>query len=183
MADSKEGYGRYTEGITDVMSYLGIDTSKEFTVNGMRYNKNRDGWYESEASSDAHEAYERLRANNRTYQLADENTKKQISYISNYYLQTVPDSVKAAWQETMEEINFNPFQSDMGSTLTMLSMEQDFATGGNDNILGDTKENCLEAINKILERIENPLGEVTEKRIAYLQDEKKFYSALLAKIQ
>ena len=52
VAHSKEEYARYTEGITDVMSYLGIDTSKDFTVNGMKYSKNKDGWYESEANSD-----------------------------------------------------------------------------------------------------------------------------------
>ncbi len=41
VAHSKEEYARYTEGITDVMSYLGIDTSKDFTVNGMKYSKNK----------------------------------------------------------------------------------------------------------------------------------------------
>ena len=56
VAHSKEEYARYTEGITDVMSYLGIDTSKDFTVNDMRYSKNKDGWYESEANSDAQAA-------------------------------------------------------------------------------------------------------------------------------
>lgn len=39
VAHSKEEYARYTEGITDVMSYLGVDTSKDFTVNGMKYSK------------------------------------------------------------------------------------------------------------------------------------------------
>ena len=53
---NKEEYARYTEGITDVMSYLGIDTSKDFTVNGMKYSKNKDGWYESEANRDAQAA-------------------------------------------------------------------------------------------------------------------------------
>ena len=43
------------------------------------------------------------KVNNRTYQFADEKTKKQIAYMSGYYLQTVPQSVKAAWQETLEE--------------------------------------------------------------------------------
>ena len=66
------------------MSYLGIDTSKDFTVNGMKYSKNKDGWYESEANSDAQAAYEQLKANNRIYQFADEKTKKQIAYISDY---------------------------------------------------------------------------------------------------
>ena len=45
VAHSKEEYAQYIEGITDVMSYLGIDTSKDFTVNGMKYSKNKDGWY------------------------------------------------------------------------------------------------------------------------------------------
>ena len=78
VAHSKEEYARYTEGITDVMSYLGIDTSKDFTVNGMKYSKNKDGWYESEANSEAQAAYEQLKANNRTYQFADEKTKNRL---------------------------------------------------------------------------------------------------------
>ena len=61
------------------------------------------------------------KANNRTYQFADEKTKKQIAYMSGYYLQTVPQSVKAAWQETLEETGFNPFQTDVTSILTQQS--------------------------------------------------------------
>lgn len=122
------------------------------------------------------------KANNRTYQFADEKTKKQIAYISDYYLQTVPESVKAAWQETLEETGVNPFQTDLSSTLTQLSVEQDFLTGGNDNIFGETKESCLAAINKILERIENPLATMTEERTAYLQQKKEFYTVLASKI-
>ena len=122
------------------------------------------------------------KANNRTYQFADEKTKKQIAYISDYYLQAVPESVKAAWQETLEETGVNPFQTDLSSTLTQLSVEQDFLTGGNDNIFGETKESCLAAINKILERIENPLATMTEERTAYLQQEKEFYTVLASKI-
>ena len=61
VAHSKEEYAQYIEGITDVMSYLGIDTSKDFTVNGMKYSKNKDGWYESEANSEAQTAYEQLK--------------------------------------------------------------------------------------------------------------------------
>ena len=41
------------------MSYLGVDTSKDLTVNGMKYSKNKDGWYESEANSDAQDVYKR----------------------------------------------------------------------------------------------------------------------------
>lgn len=183
MGYTEKEHNWYTEGITNVLSYLGIDTSKEFSVNGMRYHKDKNGWYESEANRAAQEAYERLTADNRTYLLADELTKKRTAYISNYYLETVPESVKTAWQEAMEETSVNPFQKDLTSTLTQLSVEQDFATGGNDNLLGDTKESCLVAVHKILERIENPLGEVTEKRAAYLQQEKEFYTVLASKIE
>ena len=43
------------------------------------------------------------KANNRTYQFADEKTKKQIAYISDYCLQTVPESVKAAYLQQEKE--------------------------------------------------------------------------------
>jgi len=49
-------------------------------------------------------------------------------------------------------------------------------------IFGETKESCLAAINKILERIENPLATMTEERTAYLQWEKEFYTVLASKI-
>lgn len=95
----------------------------------------------------------------------------------------MPESVKAAWQETLEETGFNPFQTDVTSTLTQLSVEQDFLTDGDDNIFGETKESCLAAIDKVLERIENPLAAVTEERAAYLQQEKEFYTVLASKIR
>lgn len=183
MGYSEEERNWYTEGITNVLSYLGIDTSKEFTVNGMKYRKDKNGCYESEAKREAQEAYERLKANNRTYLFADEKTKKQTDYISNYYLETVPESVKTAWQEAMEETNVNPFADGVASTLTRLSTEQDFSTGGNDNILGDTEESCLAAIDKVLERIENLTGTVSEKQAAFLEQEKTFYTALASKIK
>ena len=78
MGYSEEEHNWYTEGITNVLSYLGIDTSKEFTINGMRYHKDENGWYESEANRAAQEAYERLTVNNRTYLLADELTKNGL---------------------------------------------------------------------------------------------------------
>lgn len=183
VAYSREEYARWIEGVSDVMGYLGIDTSKDFIVNGMKYSKNENGWYESEANSEAKKAYEQLKANNRTYRFADENTKKQIAYISDYYLQTVPKSVKVAWQEALEETSINPFQSDLASTLTQLSVEQDFLTGGNDNIFGNTKESCMAAIEKILDRINNPVGVVTKKRAVYLQQEKEFYTMLASKLE
>ena len=89
----------------------------------------------------------------------------------------------AAWQETLEETGFNPFQTDVTSTLTQLSVEQDFLTGGDDNIFGETKESYLAAIDKVLERIENPLAAVTDERAAYLKQEKEFYTVLASKIE
>ena len=87
VAYSQEEYARWNEGVSDVMGYLGIDTSKDFTVNGMKYSKNGNGWFESQADSEAKSAYEMLKANNRTYTFADERTRNQIDYISGYYLE------------------------------------------------------------------------------------------------
>ena len=83
----------------------------------------------------------------------------------------------------MEETGFNPFQTDVTSILTQLSVEQDCLTGGDDNIFGETKESYLAAIDKVLERIENPLAAVTDERAAYLQQEKEFYTVLASKIR
>lgn len=49
-------------------------------------------------------------------------------------------------------------------------------------MLGDSEESCLSAIHGILERINNPLGEIDEKRAAYLSQEQVFYSRLYDKI-
>ena len=86
-------------------------------------------------------------------------------------------------QEQLEETGFNPFQTDVTSILTQLSVEQDFLTGGDDNIFGETKESYLAAIDKVLERIENLLAAVTDERAAYLQQEKEFYTVLASKIR
>ena len=134
------------------------------------------------AKTAAQDAYERQIAANKTYEFADERMKKRITHLSNYYLSTVPESVKEAWQETMEESGVNPF-SDGFSTLAQLVMEQDLMTGGDDNIFGNTIESSLAATKKILDRIENPLGRVDEDKAESLQREKKFYSTLLRKLE
>lgn len=172
----------WNENVQKVLQYLGVDTSKDFTVNGMHYAKADGGLFESDANCEAKLAYEKMLANNRTYEFADEKTKKRIEHISDYYLEHVPDSIKGAWKETLAETGINPFQIGFQSTLTQLSVEQDFRTGGNDNLLGDSEESCLSAIHGILERINNPLGEIDEKRAAYLSQEQVFYSRLYDKI-
>ena len=164
------------------MSYFGIDVSKDFTVNGMKYSKNKEGWWESAANAAAQEAYEQQIAANKTYEFADDLMKQRITHLSNYYLSTVPESVKEAWQEAMEESGVNPF-SDGFSTLSQLVMEQDLMTGGDDKIFENTVESSLAATKKILDRIENPLGKVDEDKAESLQREKKFYATLLRKLE
>lgn len=168
-----------TEGITNVLSYLGIDASKDFTVNGMKYSKNENGLFESQASSEAKAAYEMLKANNRTYTYADERTRNQIAYISNYYLENTTETLKEAWQKTLEETGVNPFPQGFSSTLSQLAAEQDFATGGNDDIFGSDLDSNIAAVKKILERLENPLSAISEENAAFYANEKTFYTALL----
>lgn len=179
VAYSQEEYANWTKGVSDVMGYLGIDTSRDFTINGMKYSRNTNGWYESQANSEANAAYERLKANNRTYAFADERTRKQIAYISGYYLEHTTASLKAAWQKTLEETGVNPFPQGFSSTLSQLAMEQDFATGGNDDIFGSDLESNVAAVRKIVERLGNPLGEVSERNAEFFASEKTFYTALL----
>ena len=182
VAFSTPEYQKWTENVSRVMSYFGIDVSKDFTVNGMKYSKNKEGWWESAANTAAQEAYERQIAANKTYEFADDLMKQRITHLSNYYLSTVPESVKEAWQEAMEESGVNPF-SDGFSTLSQLVMEQDLMTGGDDKIFGNTVESSLSAVKKILDRNENPLGKVDENKAESLQREKKFYSTLLRKLE
>ncbi len=129
--------------------------------------------------SEAKAAYEMLKANNRTYTFADERTRNQIAYISNYYLENTTGSLKAAWQKTLEETGVNPFPQEFASTLSQLAAEQDFATGGNDDIFGSDPESNITAVKKILERLENPLSAVSEENAEFYANEKTFYTALL----
>ena len=182
VAFSTPEYQKWTENVSRVMSYFGIDVSKDFTVNGMKYSKNKEGWWESAANTAAQEAYEQQIAANKTYEFADDLMKQRITHLSNYYLSTVPESVKEAWQEAMEESGVNPF-SDGFSTLSQLVMEHDLMTGGDDKIFGNTVESSLSAVKNILDRNENPLGKVNEDKAESLQREKKFYATLLRKLE
>lgn len=182
VAFSDAEYQKWTEDVTKVMKCFGIDTSKTFTVNGMKYTKNSKGYFESAANTAAQEAYERQIAANRTYEFADERTKKKIAYLSDYYLSGVPESVIQAWQDTLEKTGVNPFYSGE-NTLSQLAVEQDFLTGGNDKIFGDSMDSSIDAVKNILDRIEAPLGKVNEERAEMLKQEKVFYSALLEKLK
>lgn len=58
-------------------------------------------------------------------------------------------------------------------------MEQDFATGGNDDIFGNDLESNIAAVRKIMERLENPLSTGSERNAEFAADEKTFYTTLL----
>lgn len=174
---------KWNENVSKVLKYFGIDTSRNFTVNGMKYTTDENGHYVSEVATGAVTAYEQLKSANQTYAFADERTQKAIAHMSEYYLKTVPDSVADAWQETLEETGINPFWEGYTGVLQQLSMEQDFLTGGNDNLFGETVENCIEAVEAILERIDNPVGKSGSNDDEYLSSQKEFYSTLLSKIK
>lgn len=69
------------------------------------------------------------------------------------------------------------------STLSQLAMEQDFATGGNDDIFGSDLESNIEAVRKIADRLQNPLHAVSERNAEFVANEKKFYTALLSNLK
>lgn len=180
-----KAYAKWNEDVCAVLESLGIDTSREFSINGVRYSRNEKGYYESEHSFAAKEAYEILKNNNRSYELADESTKNRVHYMSDYYLASAPEEVRKAWQEALEETGINPFQAGYGSSLQQLAQEQDFATGGNDQIFGDSIESSIEAIDSILERIANPLSVESEDEENNMMDpeqETQFYTTLRAKL-
>lgn len=58
-------------------------------------------------------------------------------------------------------------------------MEQDFATGGNDDIFGNDLESNIAVVKKIVERLDNSLSAVSERNAEFAADEKTFYTALL----
>ena len=172
----------WNENVKKVLSYFGIDTSKDFSVNGMKYYRNENGLFESERECEAKLAYEQMNTNNKIFNFADDRTKKWIDYVSDYYLKNVPESVQIAWKDTLEQTGVNPFQTGVQSTLTQLAIEQDFMTGGNDDLLGNSEESCLDAISRILDRIDNPLGAVDERKASFLEQEKIFYTELYKNI-
>lgn len=178
-AFSEEDYQKWTGEVSDVLSRLGLDGNRKFSINGMKYHKNEKGYWESEENSLAKAAWEMQKANNRTYASADDRTKNQIAYMSSYYLEYAPEEMQAAWRRALEETNVNPFPEGYASTLSILAMEQDFATGGNDAVFGADMERNIAAVHGILDRIEHPMGAVSERDQAFREEETVFYRALL----
>ena len=182
-AYSPEAYDKWTKNVSKVLGYFGIDTSKDFSVNGMNYSKDENGHFVSQAKIEAVEEYERLKSANRYYESADERTRRITSHMTNYYLKNVPEDVTSAWWETIEETGINPFPEGYTGALQQLSMEQDFLSSGNDDIFGNTKESSIIAIERIIERIDNPIGKATNDDLDYRGLEREFYSTLLGKIR
>ena len=176
---------QFHQDVCKVLEYFSLDSSRDFSINGVKYTRDEDGLFRSEISYAAQEAYEILRNNNRSYALCDESMKNRIHYMSDYYLSSAPEDVRQAWQETLEETGINPFQTGYVSTLQQLATEQDFATGGNDQIFGDSIESSLEAIDKILERIANPKHSEEEDYVSSMvppEQEIEFFTTLRSKL-
>ncbi len=100
-AFSASEYQKWTNNVSKAMGYLGVDTSKAFTVNGVKFSKNESGCFEPETSAAAKTAYERLKSDSVYHEIA-EITKKRIEYLSNYYLGEVPEEIVSAWNQILE---------------------------------------------------------------------------------
>jgi len=178
--NSTEQMREWTSNVLKGLEAFGIDTSMDFTVNGTKFHINDDGVLETQNSIDAQKAYEIQVANNRTYEFADDRTKNLIDHLISYYTTNVPGEESVAWQQTLEETGINPFSSGYSSELSQSSQEKDFATGGDVDIFGSTLESSIEAVQKILERINNLLAFQDGELSA---NEKQFYTSLLEKLQ
>ncbi|MCL2051129.1 MAG: hypothetical protein FWG91_05310 [Lachnospiraceae bacterium] len=169
-----------TRDVLKKLSEFGIDTSKDFTINGTLFTV-QNGIVDKKSAFDAQAAFEMQIANNRTYTFADEKTKAWIHHLTEYYFRNAPEDVKKSFYDTMEKTGINPFPDGYSGAFKQLSVEQDFATFGNDDIIGSSVESAVIAVRNILERIANPI--ITEKdpnNIEMLKKEETFYQALLA---
>lgn len=66
---------QFHQDVCKVLEYFGLDSSRDFSINGVKYTRDEDGLFRSEISYAAQEAYEILRNNNRSYALCDESMK------------------------------------------------------------------------------------------------------------
>ena len=183
VANSPAAYDKWTSNVSKVLGYFCIDTSKDFSVNGMNFSRDEKDRIVSGERLDALEEYERLKSANRFYESADERTQRMTTHMTNYYLKNVPEEVTKAWWEAIEKTGINPFPEGYTGALQQLSMEQDFQTAGNDDIFGDSRESSIDAIERILDRIDNPIGQNINDDATLRSLEKEFYSTLLGIIK
>lgn len=181
VADGKNLYQKWTEDISKALSYFGINTSKDFIINGMKYSKDSDGVFQSEEKTMAHKAYEQMEKAYWEYRNSD-NKISPKNFVRDYYLKTTPDIVKNAWIETEEETGIKPLSNNTWtSTFQRMAVEKEMSSKGNYNILGDTVESSIEAIKAVIERIKINL-ERGSGDLDLLQKENEFYTSLLKKI-
>ncbi len=166
---------KWTQSALEGLSHLGIDVSKDFILNGMKFSLN-GGILESQEYSEAQEAYEKQQIMNKTYSGADEKTKIIMDHRQGYYFRNSTEEVIEAWERALEESNSNPFADGISNTLAQITVEQDYATGGNDDVFGSTVESAINAAERLLERSENPLGVVDQE---YNVNEQEFYRIFL----
>ncbi len=100
-AYSASEYQKWTDNVSKAMGFLGVDTSKAFKVNGVKFSRNESGCFEPETSAAAKTAYERLKSDSVYHEIA-EITKKRIEYLSNYYLTDVPEEIVSAWNQILD---------------------------------------------------------------------------------
>ncbi len=159
---------------------FGIDTTRDFSINGTGFHINSQGEIQKKDSVNAQTAYESLSSSSRQYQLTEEVANDATNLLSKYYLPGASDNVMQAWQDAMKETEINPFQWGTSNVLKTLSLEQDLATGGNIDLFGETVESAISGVEKILDRLQNPTGKANEQRNA---EERTFYQNFLEKLQ
>ena len=96
-----------------------------------------------------------------------------------------PSSVKEAWDKASKETGVNGFGLDKNGKLTHISqllakqMSQILYTGRCD-VLGNSKESAINAINEALHNIKNPLASNTDSNIIkHKNKEREFYESFL----
>jgi len=80
--------------------------------------------------------------------------------------------IKQAFFDMMEKTGISPFGDGLRGTLRAISMEQDFATFGDDYVIGSTTASAVAGFIKILNRVAE-LTKETEEKIRELKEQIK----------
>jgi len=154
------GNERFTQNVLDALKKIGIDTSKDFTLNGTTFTV-RNGIVDKKSVFEAQDAAAQQRIHNKTsYTNADQHTKSRIHHMTEYHFRDAPPEVKQAFYDMMEKTGFSPFGDGLRGTLRTISQEQDFATFGDDNVIGSTKASAVAGFLRIINRV----AELTKER-------------------
>lgn len=107
------------------------------------------------------------------------------------YGSNTPDEVKQAWMETSEEMGINGFGMNESGQLSHISQldvqrAERWYKGEDTDVLGDSVESAIFAIEKALYDLENPLEPQTNRSEEVLKQvavEKEFYENFLEKLR